>query len=108
KFISMDSAKEQKIIVLTTQSAADETLISYGFRLAVIFNKELCLLFRFNNKNEILKNRVEAGLHSHIRNLDNNNNSVNISTLGIKEKLKVLPELLADDHEAIMIVASAP
>ncbi len=101
----MDEKKEQKIIVFTTLTAADRNLILAGTRLAIIFKKELCLVYRLHKKEN--KVAVKEKLTEYTLTLKNELPEIKASIMLTAHKLRYLPEILADDHEAIMLVANS-
>ena len=103
----MSGKKEQKIIVLTSLSEDDRHLILYGSILALQFKKELCLAFLLNRKNRNNKSNIKIQLNAHLQPLKEKNPSLKTSVLLLEESRVNLPELLADDYEAILLVARA-
>ena len=103
----MTEVKHQKIIVFLSFDETDKNLILNGIRIASIFRKELCLCYNYvkkeKQKKEILKEKLTAYLN-HVKNQIHN---LKISTLLLSESLTALPEKLADDFEAILIIADA-
>jgi hypothetical protein len=104
-FSMMEEKKEQKIIVFTTLTAADPNLILAGIRIAMIFKKELCLVYQLKkNENKV---EVKEKLTSYIIALKGENPDLKASVLLTVHKMNMLPDILADDHEAIIMVANA-
>jgi len=101
----MDEKKEQKIIVFTTLTAADRNLILTGTRIAMIFKKELCLVYQLKKKEN--KAEVKEKLAEYIIALKNEIPDLKASVLLTVHKMRILPDILADDHEAIIMVANA-
>lgn len=103
----MDQKKDQKIVVVTTLENTDNKLILNGIKIAGIFRKELCLLYRLNKKENKNRPALEKRLQEYLTPLKKEFPHLKTSLLVLEEKLNDLPELLADEHEAIMIVANA-
>lgn len=103
----MNEKKNQKIVVITTLSGADKNLILNGIKIADIFKKELCLLFRLNKKDRKNHQAIEKRLSEYLEPIEKEIPNLKTSLLVSHEKLNDLPELLADEHEAIVIVANA-
>lgn len=103
----MDEKKEQKIIVFICLSANDKNLILNGIKVADIFKKELCLLYRLNKKERKSRDSIEKKLHEYLVPLKKEIPGLKTSVLVTDEKLNDLPEILADDHEAIILIASS-
>jgi hypothetical protein len=101
----MDEKKEQKIIVFTTLTAADRNLILAGTRLSMIFKKELCLVYRLQKREN--KDAVKEKLAEYILTLKNELPELKASILLTVHKLRNIPDILADDHEAIILVANS-
>ncbi len=103
----MDEKKEQKIIVFTTLSGDDKNLILNGIKVADIFKKELCLLYRLNKKERKIRDSIEMKLHEYLIPLKKEIPILKTSVHVTDEKLNDLPEILADNHEAIVLIASS-
>jgi hypothetical protein len=103
----MDEKKEQKIIVFTNLSATDKALILNGIKVTEIFKKELCLLYRLNKKERKTRDSIEKNLNEYLVPLKKEIPGLKTSVLVTDEKLNDLPEMLADDHEAILLIASS-
>lgn len=103
----MDQKKNQKIVVLITLTNADKNLILNGVKTADIFNKELCLLYRLSKKERNNRHSIEKKLDEYLISIKEKNQFLKTSLLITEEKLNDLPEILADDHEAILLVANA-
>lgn len=101
----MEKIQEQKIIVYTTLSEGDDVLIQHGIKLAYIFKKELCLVF-----NRLSKQRnagFKEQLYQYAQKIKEELPALKVSTLLLSEKKVVLPDILAENHEGILIVANA-
>lgn len=103
----MDGKKNQKIIVIVNLQETDKNLILSGIRIAAIFSKELCLLYRLNGRERNNRTAVEKKLDEYLIPVRDEIPNLKTSQLITEESLNDLPEILADDHEAIMIVASS-
>jgi hypothetical protein len=103
----MDVKKEQKIVVFTSLTPADKNLILSGINLADVFKKELCLIFRLNKKERNKQELTEEKLNTLLAAFKQEIKAVTCSARVTTEKLVDLPYILADDHEAIMLIANA-
>ncbi|NQU51209.1 MAG: hypothetical protein HQ522_01595 [Bacteroidetes bacterium] len=103
----MTEFKEQKIIVLLSLNSTDNTLILNGIKIASIFRKELCLLYNYSKNEKKKREKFKAQLIEYTSPLKNELPGLLISTLLLSENRTDLPEKLADEFEAIMIVAPA-
>ena len=103
----MTEVKHQKIVVLLSLNSGDKNLILNGIRIASIFRKELCLCY--NNSGKDLKEHeaIEENLSAYLIPVKNNLPGLKSSWLILSEKFKVLPERLADDYEAILMIAAS-
>jgi nucleotide-binding universal stress UspA family protein len=99
--------KEQKIIVLTTLSPADKDLILNGVKLALIFRKELCLAYPADKKMTEKIPVFKQSLHDYTLPIHQEFPSLKTSILILKKPPAVIPQMLADDYEAILFVASS-
>lgn len=101
----MGVKKEQKIIVFTTLSPKDKTLILNGIKLASVFKKELCLFYHLKN-NELKKGeQIRKQLTEYTVLIKNDIPSLKTSELLLSEPLLEIPDILADDFEAILLIA---
>jgi hypothetical protein len=101
----MAKNQEQKIIVLTEFSEGDHVLIQHGIKLAYIFKKELCLVFnRFTKKD---KAGFKEQLYQYAQKIKAEFPELRVSTLLLQGKKMALPDVLAENHEGILIVANA-
>ena len=101
----MDEKKEQKIVVFTTLSSIDNNLILNGMKVAGIFKKELCFLYRLSKKERKTRHIIEDKLNEYLFSFQKEMPHIKASILVLDEKINHLPEILADDHEAILLVA---
>ena len=101
----MDKVKKQKIVVILSLNESDKILIQNGIQVAAIFKKELCLLVQIKDKNENSHEQFRLKLESLKQNIRNENPGLNVSQILFTGSKKSLPETLADDDEAILIVA---
>lgn len=100
----MSENKEQKIIVLISFKPSDKELILNGIKMASIFRKELCLVYNYPKKRKKEKEKFRAELLEYIKPIKNEIPGIQISTLLLSEKKTELPEKLADEFEAILVV----
>jgi hypothetical protein len=103
----MSENKEQKIVVLLSLTDTDKNLILNGIRIATIFNKELCLCYNHTKKEKNEKDALKNKISSYLYPVKNELPGLRISTLLLSENTRNLPEKLADDFEAIFIIAGA-
>jgi len=103
----MAEVKHQKIIVFLTLSKTDKNLILNGIRIATIFKKELCLCYNYSKKEKNEKEQFKEKLTSYLNPVKNELPGLKISTLLLSESLTNLPEKLADDFEAILMIAGS-
>ncbi len=103
----MSESKAQKVVVLLTLENSDKNLIINGIRIASIFKKELCLCFNAGKKSTHKADDVKQILAEYLVPIKNELPNLPVSTLITAEKLKYLPEKLADDYEAIILVAGS-
>lgn len=103
----MAEVKHQKIIVFLSFTEIDKNLILNGIRLATIFKKELCLCYNYSNKQKQKKEELKERLTAYLNPVKNELPGLKISTLLLSENLIYLPEKLADDFEAILMIADA-
>lgn len=99
--------KEQKIVVLTTMSPADRNLILNGVRLALIFRKELCLAYPVEKKRTEKIPVFKQSLHDYTLPVQREFPALKTSVLILKKAPAVIPQMLADDFEAILFVADS-
>lgn len=102
----MAEVEQQKIVVLLSLSETDKNLILNGIRIATIFKKELCLCYNYLKKEKHSKEVLREKLLSYLNPIKNELPGLKISTLFLSERLTYLPEKLADDFEAILLVAN--
>lgn len=103
----MKDAKDQKVVVLLSLQESDKNLILNGIRIASIFRKELCLLYNYSKKEISNLENLELKLTQYTLPITNEIPGLKVTTLLISEKLTFLPEKLADDYEAIIMIANA-
>ena len=103
----MEEVKQQKIVVLVSFAETDKNLILNGIRLANIFNKELCLCYNYSKKEKFEKTVLKEKLSDYLKPIKNEIPNLRISTLLISERLNNLPDKLADDFEAILLISGA-
>jgi hypothetical protein len=103
----MEEKKEQKIVVFVSFSQADKNLILTGIKLAGIFSKELCLAYRIRKKETTKREFFRQKLTEFILPLKKEISGLKTSVLLIGEKLRDVPDILADEYEAIILVADS-
>lgn len=103
----MEEVKQQKIVVLLSLLETDKNLILNGIRLATVFNKELCLCYNYSKKEKHENTRLKEKLSDYMKPIKSELSSLKISTLLISESNHKLPEKLADDFEAILLISGA-
>lgn len=103
----MAKPKQQKIIVFISFSETDKNLILNGIRIATIFKKELCLCYNYSKKEKNQKQELKEKLGAYLNPIKNELPHLKISTLLLSESLSFLPEKLADDFEAILMIADS-
>ncbi len=75
--------------------------------MATIFKKELCLIIHNRKKLKNIPKEWTDQLEEHILNINKKNQGLKVSKLILSESNKMLPDRLADDDEAILIVMGA-
>lgn len=103
----MGEKKEQKIIVFTTLTPKDKNLILSGIKLASIFKKELCLVYILNRREIKTSDGIKHRLNEYTISLSNEIPALKASVLLLKENIRELPDFLADEHEAILLIADS-
>ena len=103
----MSQKKEQIVVVLLSLDLSDKVLIMNGIKIASIFRKELCLVYNYSKKEKKQKEKLKIRLNNYTIPIQNEIPELKISTLLISENRTYLPEKLADDYEAIFIIARA-
>jgi hypothetical protein len=103
----MQEVKEQKIIVLLSLSNTDRNLIMNGIRIATIFKKELCLCYNIQKREKLQKPALKEKLAHYLGPIKHERPELAVSTLLMSERTIDLPEKLADDFEAILMVTGA-
>lgn len=103
----MSTTQEQKIIVLTALQADDNGLIQHGIKLAHIFKKELCLVHNLPKRNQKLMARAKEKLHAYAELIKKEIPDLRISTLLLSERKSSLPDVLAENHEGIILLVNS-
>ena len=103
----MSERKEQKIVVLINLTPSDKSLILNGIKIASVFNKELCLVYHYQKKEKEKRNSIRQKLQDYLVPVKNEIPGMKTSTLLISVPVSEMPDLLADDYEAIMLIAEA-
>jgi hypothetical protein len=95
----------QKIVVFIRLEDSDSVLIPYGVHLAKVFSKELCLFY--HSTEAYLAEMTEEKLNTYRQLIHLENPSLSVSFLTGKFKRENLAVVLADEHEAILLVAGS-
>jgi len=103
----MPEKKDQKIIVLMTLTPSDKTLITNGIKISSIFKKELCLVYNCKKKEKKQHLKYKALLNEVVPPIKKELPGIKISTLLLFDSKITLTNKLADDYEAIFIIARA-
>lgn len=103
----MAKVKHQKIIVFLSLKEADKNLILNGIRIASLFKKELCLCYNIQKKEKKRKEELKEKIAAYLTPIKNDLPGLMVSTLLLSENQSLLPEKLADDFEAIFMIADA-
>ena len=103
----MSEKKEQKVVVFVTFTPADKNLILNGIKLASVFKKELCLVYPTNNRKTRNSEKIKQRLMAFTVPLKQEIPTLKTSVLILKVNLRESPEILADDHEAILLIADS-
>ena len=98
----MPAKSQQKIAVFLSFDGNDKGLILWGVKLAVLFRKELCLVYLLKKEKE--KARCNAVLAGYMAVVNNELPDLNTSTMLLDSSLVNAPSLLADNYEVILIV----
>lgn len=101
----MAEHKEQKIIVLTELNQNDKGLIKHGIKLAFVFKKELCLVHNLSKRNK--NSEAKQLLVSYAEHVKSEIPALVVSTLLLSENKSMLPDVLAEHHEGIIIIANS-
>lgn len=103
----MTEVKSQKTVVLLSNNECDKNLIMNGIRISSIFQKELCLCYNYKKKENTEIEKIKLQLLNYLKQINKDIPNLKISTLLISESSTNLPDKLADDYEAIIIIASS-
>lgn len=101
----MEEYKAQKIIVATALNDSDKQLIQHGIKLAYVFKKELCLLY--NSSSEKNKLQAKSQLLAYANRIKQELPHLSVSALVLAAAKKELPDILAENHEGVLIVVNA-
>lgn len=101
----MSEKKEQKIVVCLSLAPSDKNLILNGIKIAAIFRKELCLLYRYSHSKKKFRDEYKSKLDRYLLPIKNEIAGLKVSSLLLTDRLKELPEKLSDDWEAIFMIA---
>lgn len=100
----MAENKEQKIVVYIEFKDTDQNLILHGLKLATIFKKELCLLYNYHSKQKKQRDQYKEQLQSYAAIVKQEIPKQKVSTLLMNEAPTQMPDVLAEDYEAILFV----
>ncbi|WP_319502505.1 hypothetical protein [uncultured Draconibacterium sp.] len=103
----MTDSKEQKIVVFTELKDSDQGLIVHGLKLAAIFKKELCLLYNYQPKQKKQRDELKQKLQNYAAIVKQEVPGQKVSTLLLSESQTLLPDLLAEDYEGIIVVVNS-
>lgn len=102
----MTNNKEQKVVVLTELKPTDNSLILNGIKIASIFKKELCLVYNYRKKFKKKHLQFKEELQKYTLPIKTELPGLKVSTLLISESGLDLPDILADDFEAIFLIVN--
>ncbi len=100
----MSEVKVQKTVVLLSLNDTDKNLIINGIMISTIFQKELCLCYNYKKKEKSEIEKIKIQLQSYLAPIKNELPNLKVSTLLLSLTSTSLPETLADDYEAIIII----
>lgn len=100
----MPDVKTQKTVVLLSMEDTDKNLIINGIIISTIFQKELCLCYNHKKKEKSELEKIKTQLQSYLIPIKNELPNLKVSTLLLSLSPVSLPETLADDYEAIIII----
>jgi hypothetical protein len=103
----MADEKIQKIVVFLQFNEFDKNLIMNGIRIAAIFKKELCLFTHLKNNRTDEREDLRSALFAYTIPIKNEMPDLRVSTLILNDKMRHLPDKLADDYEAIILIAGS-
>lgn len=99
------TAKRQKIVVITQLRESDHNLADCGRQLAATFRKDLCLFYRARQDQQITG--IETALQGLIPETGTGQSFINTSILVRHIPKEKVALTLADEEEAIIIIAAA-
>ena len=103
----MPEKKDQKVIVLLSLEESDKNLILNGIKISSIFKKELCLVYNGSKKEKKRFKEYKSKLNNYIPLIKVELKNIKISTLLLSESKTELSDKLANDYEAIFVIAKA-
>lgn len=103
----MAVTKEQKIVVVTELKPSDNTLILYGIKIASFFRKELCLVYNYKRKEKKNHLTYKNELQNYLKPIKAELPHLPISTLLLSERWLEIPDILAEDFEAIFLIVNS-
>jgi len=101
----MAKNQEQKIMVLTLLNKGDDVLIQHGIKIAFLFKKELCLVY--NSPSKKTQGNAKEMLTAYALKVKQEIPGLTVSSLLLSEQKTELPDILAENHEGILIIANA-
>jgi len=101
----MTKNQEQKIVVLTLLDKGDNVLIQHGIKIAFLFKKELCLVY--NSPSKKTQGNAKEKLTAYALKVKQEIPGLTVSSLLLSEQKTELPDILAENHEGILIIANA-
>jgi hypothetical protein len=101
----MSPKDKQKIVIFLTLEETDRNLILWGIKIASLFRKELCLVSFLGKGTN--KEQSNAILAKYMGVVNNELPELPISSLLLESSAGKAPLLLADNYEAILMVAPA-
>lgn len=102
----MSRNKEQQVVVFIELTENDTSLILNGIKVAGIFKKELCLVYNDVKTHKKNDNSVQEKLDEYKHFVKDQAPNIPVSVLNTSKKWSLLPDILADDFEAIFLIAN--
>ncbi len=103
----MAEHKEQKIMVFTELDQNDQGLIRHGIKLAFVFKKELCLVYNLAKPKSKKAPHAKQQIVAYANLVKKEIPALRVSTMVLSEHRSLLPNVLAERHEGIILVANA-
>ncbi|HOY50169.1 MAG TPA: universal stress protein [Prolixibacteraceae bacterium] len=105
RYLYFFSGMLQKIVVFTTLEESDIPLMVCGVRVASVFRKELCLFYQAAGAAHSLD--IDRQLEEYRRQLHREWPALPVSVIVAPFRGERLATTLADEHEAVMLIAGA-